>query len=82
MKNPLTPQPQPSLITQSRHHPNAAFESLKPDLLSTCKPKLWKVLPATDIVQFSKVDLNVDGVFEIVNSVVVHLDFKWDVLVN
>ena len=35
-------------------------------------------------MQFSKVDLNVDGVFEIVNSVVVvvHSDFKWDVLVN
>ena len=55
---------------------------MKPELLSICKPKLWKVFLAIDFVQFSKLDLNVDGVFEFVNSVVVHSDFKWEVLVN
>ena len=75
--NPLQPL---NLETNcERHHPNCAFENLKPDLLSIPLPDQWKAVSDPNSVEYCQLKGNLNGVHHVAASVVVCADLSWSV---
>lgn len=65
--------------SNEQQHKSLSLEVMKPALISISLTHQWQAIPSTDNVQYCKMNTDLNGLYKVTTSIIVHADLSWSV---